>query len=553
MMGVRIASLLTTMSSSRSAAVVPVSPSGITFRSALANLSKRADAESDSTESDSQTNSGSGAASRFLIKQDKAQASSDSSSQTTATLPPASVVVANGRTWHTTRTMTGVRIASASTKTPSSTPATASPVNSAKQTKPDNDTLSGARTPSDAGALTTVTTPPTDQSVSSVADRSSGQDKVTRASDGPSGTYEETSDVPSSTAALDLAQQLIPSHAVTDPADGNATAVKQLNAAPPSDVMVAEEGQGLAPATPSGAPQAGAGIAAQIAGESFMVSMGLPAAAAPTSHGDWSMPAGKATAKETNSTSGAKNPDLGSTTEPGKSKAGDAAGTGSDGWSHGTQNSSQSTQHSQADPSQGAAAPAKSIDSGASQLQAALMHGASQEVATSLRSGSGVENLPHQTLQRGDPAANESDTGDAVASSGINAAKLIQTMGQTEMSVGMRSSEFGNISIRTSVSQQQMLAQISLDHSDLSQALSSHISALQSKLQNESGLHTLIEVNHQGALSSGDSGNSAQREQQEFVRSARIVSAAVAAEPETGLGTAALISANDGSRLDIRA
>ncbi len=401
-MGVRIASLLTTMSSSRSAAVVPVSPSGITFRSALANLSKRADAESDSTESDSQTNSGSGAASRFLTKQDKAQASSDSSSRTTATLPPASVVVANGRTWHTTRTMTGVRIASASTKTPSSTPATASPVNSSKQTKPDNDTLSGARTPSDADALTTVTTPPTDQSVSSVADRSSGQDKVTRASDGSSGTYAQTSDVPSSTAALDLAQQLIPSHAVTDPADGNATAVKQLNAAPPSDVMVAEEGQGLAPATPSGAPQAGAGIAAQIAGESFTVPMGLPAAAAPTSHGDWSMPAGKATAKETNSTSGAKNPDLGSTTEPGKSKAGDAAGTGSDGWSHGTQNSSQSTQHSQGDPSQGAAAPAKSIDSGASQLQVALMHGASHEVATfsSQRERSGKFASPNFAARR---------------------------------------------------------------------------------------------------------------------------------------------------------
>ncbi len=121
------------------------------------------------------------------------------------------------------------------------------------------------------------------------------------------------------------------------------------------------------------------------------------------------------------------------------------------------------------------------------------------------------------------------------------------------MSVGMRSSEFGNISIRTTVSQQQMLAQISLDHGELSQALASHVSSVQTKLENESGLHTLIEVNHQGALSSDDSGNPAQREQQEFVRSGRRESAALAVEPETGLPQAALDSASDGVRLDIRA
>ena len=197
--------------------------------------------------------------------------------------------------------------------------------------------------------------------------------------------------------------------------------------------------------------------------------------------------------------------------------------------------------------------PAKAMDSGTSQAQAALMQGASHEAATPPRSGGSVEDLSRQILQRGEPASNELEGGGAVASSGINAAKLIQTMGQTEMSVGMRSSEFGNISIRTSVSQQQMLAQISLDHGDLSQALSTHVSSLQTKLENEYGLHTLIEVNHQGALSSNDSGNSAQREQQEFVRSARTASAAVAAEPETGFGTVAQISASDGSRLDIRA
>lgn len=539
------------------AALVSINPTGITFRAALANLSKKANAESDIMGDGSQTNSDSDAASRILIKQEKVQSSSigcEAGARTTAAALPATVVVANGRTWHTTRTMTGVRIASTPATVPSSTPATVTPVTSSKQTKTDKDTLGGgSQTHSDAGALTTATVPPTDQPASWAADRPSGQDNGSRLSDGSSGTLAQTSDGSTLTAAHGVTQQLPLFQSVAEPAEWNATNVKQLNPSQPSNEGVAGADQGAVPTTPSGTPQAGAGIAAQIAGEYFTVPMELPVAAALPVNGDWSQHVGKATAKATNSTAGAKNPDLGSTTEPGKSKAADAGSTGSDGSSHGAQNSGQSTQHSQTDSSQGAAVTAKVMDSGTSQAQATVLHGASHEAATPLRSGGGVVDLSRQSLQRGEPASNELESGDAMASSGINAAKLIQTMSQTEMSVGMRSSEFGNISIRTSVSQQQMLAQISLDHGELSQALSSHVSSLQTKLENVSGLHTLIEVNHQGALSSGDSGNPAQREQKEFVRSARTANAAVAAEPEAALAPGALGSVNDGVRLDIRA
>ena len=135
----------------------------------------------------------------------------------------------------------------------------------------------------------------------------------------------------------------------------------------------------------------------------------------------------------------------------------------------------------------------------------------------------------------------------------INTARLIQTIGQSEMRVGLHSTEFGNISIRTSVTPQQMTAQISLDHSDLSQALTSHVSSVQSKLENDYGLHTVIEVNHQGAASSGESGNSASGEQKEFVRSTPIMNTAVAAEPEMDPEHGAPVSASNGLRLDIRA
>ena len=522
----------------------------------------------------------------------------DAGVQTTAALAPAAVVVANGRTWHTTRTMTGVRIASTPVTAPSSTAATvapaslpgipiqAEPLNSSSQANADNGPMAGgsqthsdagaasrikrlqeraqsSSTGSDVGAHITGTVPPTDQPVAWAADQSSQPTNGNRPSNGSTGTLAQNYDVSDSSAAQDVPQQLPLIQSVAEPAERNAsvaytaewnaTNVKQLNPAQPSDEGVAGEDQGAAPTTPRGTPQAGAGVAVPVNGENFKAPAGLPAAAALPSHGDWIQSAVKASAKETNNAADAKNPGLGSTTEPGKNKASDAVGTRSDGPSHGAQNSGQSTQHSQTDSSQGAAVAPKVIDSGTSQAQATPMHGVSHEAATPLRSGGEVEDASRQTLRQGEPASNESESGDAVASSGINAAKLMQTMGQTEMSVGMRSSEFGNISIRTSVSQQQMLAQISLDHGELSQALASHVSSVQTKLENEYGLHTSIEVNHQGTLSSGDSGNPAQREQQEFVRSARTASAAVAAEPETGLAPAAPASTSNGSRLDIRA
>jgi hypothetical protein len=118
----------------------------------------------------------------------------------------------------------------------------------------------------------------------------------------------------------------------------------------------------------------------------------------------------------------------------------------------------------------------------------------------------------------------------------------------------MHSSEFGNISIRTTVSQQQMLTQISLDHGDLSQAISAHVSTVQAKLGNDLGLHALIEVNHQSlASSSGEPGGSAPKDQRPVSRTIPAEGAAVAAEPDVGLIPGLLAGTSDGYRLDIRA
>jgi hypothetical protein len=331
-----------------------------------------------------------------------------------------------------------------------------------------------------------------------------------------------------------------------------ATTLKQANLGQPTDGAIAGKDPAVAPTIASGRSQAGAGIAAQVAGENFKAPVRLPVAALPKT-GDWSQPAAKAAPKETSEAAGAKDSDLGSTTEAGKSKSAEATATVNDGASHSAPNSGQPVQHSQTDPSQGSAATAKAMDGGMAQAQASVIHTVSHETATDPRSAGGVGDTSRQSLQRGDRAANEPETGDAAATSGINSAKLMQTMSESAMRVGMRSSEFGNISIRTSVSQQQMQAQITLDHGELSQAMSSHVSSVQAKLENEYGLHASIEVNHQGAGFSGESGDSGPREQRAFVRSGGTASAAVADEPEISLGPGAPVRANDGGRLDIRA
>jgi len=414
-------------------------------------------------------------------------------------------------------------------------------------------TVQASSTVSDVNALTTAPAPTADLPAAGAADQSSGQDRFNRPADGSSATLPQTSDVSVPTTAQDPKQQPPALQSMADSPEQTAINMQQLNSAVPSDGRVAQVVYASVPAIPNGAPQAEAGIAAQIAVQNLTVPMEMPKSAASPSNGEWTQPAGKAAAKKINDIDVAKNTELSSPTEAGKSKSTEALSRVSDGTSHGTQNNGQSTQHSQTGTVQAAAVRANVIDGGTTQAQAAAMHLVSHEAATTLRSGGGVVDGSNRGLQHGNPASNEVESGDAAVTSGINAAKLIQTMGQTEMRVGMRSSEFGNISIRTSVSQRQMLAQISLDHGDLSQALSSHVSSMQTKLENEYGLHTMIEVNTQGALSSGDTGNYSQQKQQEFVRSGRIADPVIATEPEPGLGQGATVSVSGGVRLDIRA
>ena len=105
----------------------------------------------------------------------------------------------------------------------------------------------------------------------------------------------------------------------------------------------------------------------------------------------------------------------------------------------------------------------------------------------------------------------------------INTARLIQNMGQSEMRVGMRSSEFGSISISTSAVRDGVSAQISLDHGELAKALAAHLPEMQARLGGNQSVDVRIDMNGQkmgqgtgtsggGSNGSNDGGSGARRQ-----------------------------------------
>lgn len=214
----------------------------------------------------------------------------------------------------------------------------------------------------------------------------------------------------------------------------------------------------------------------------------------------------------------------------------------------GNQSSQVSTERHQADVAPFTAPPMKTSDAVTSPIVTTIPHGvsASSPAGTSTQAGASLHRSQDAVSQ------NQFDGTDDRGASGVNAARVIQTMSESQMCVGMHSVDFGNISIRTSVSQQQLVAQITVDRHDLGTAISSHIPLAQAKLGNDYGIHASIEVNQSGASFDGDRQNSQQQPQQQAVRSPQFQGGA--GEAET-IGLAAIPGpvVGDACRLDIRA
>jgi hypothetical protein len=214
--------------------------------------------------------------------------------------------------------------------------------------------------------------------------------------------------------------------------------------------------------------------------------------------------------------------------------------------------SAPSGQHTQADASAATTVAVKTVEASAtistaaspSMQHAAATSGAIPQGATKV-AGESAHTSELARSVSGAPEANET-----VSVSGINTAKVIQSMGETEMHVGMRSAEFGEISIRTAVSQQQMLAQISVDHSDLGSTIAAHLPAMQAKLGNEYGLHASVEVTQGGTSFTGNGNQSAPRQQKSFAQAVAVEHAATNSEIDN---QSVRVSADGAQRLDIQA
>jgi hypothetical protein len=213
--------------------------------------------------------------------------------------------------------------------------------------------------------------------------------------------------------------------------------------------------------------------------------------------------------------------------------------------------SGQIPQHAQADAAQVAASPGKAPDGGVADVQLAPARAAGNDAGLPQRAAGGAGDLPRQDDLRGDAIA---ESRESAALSGVNVAKLVQAISGTEVHVGVSSAEFGDISIRASVSQQQVLAQISLNHNDLGQAILAHVATTETKLGNEYGLQTSIAVHHQGAATAGGSGQSPQGGQGGHGRSGNGGGGAQPVEIASGGFTpVSVATAVDVSRLDIQA
>ncbi len=197
----------------------------------------------------------------------------------------------------------------------------------------------------------------------------------------------------------------------------------------------------------------------------------------------------------------------------------------------------------------------------------------SQPLTPNIPLASAQTNLPSAPLASAPaatpsaPAAIAEPSADPAALPSASSAQLIQSAGQTEMRLGMRSTEFGNISISTSVSHQTISAQISLDHPELGRALAAHLPAIEEKLGSAYGLHARVEVRDESAASrsaadSGQTGGGSQESEggarggQSRSGSAAlpVKEAAVIQAGSTNLAalSSTLLVPAEGSRLDIR-
>ncbi|MGB7584685.1 MAG: flagellar hook-length control protein FliK [Terriglobales bacterium] len=111
--------------------------------------------------------------------------------------------------------------------------------------------------------------------------------------------------------------------------------------------------------------------------------------------------------------------------------------------------------------------------------------------------------LPHgQSTATAEDAEAIADAAALSASSPLHAAKLVAGMEQSELRVGLRSGEFGNVDIRTSLVHNQFTAEISVERGELGRALSAELPSLQHRLTEQNLPGANVTVQHDSSSGS---------------------------------------------------
>ena len=142
--------------------------------------------------------------------------------------------------------------------------------------------------------------------------------------------------------------------------------------------------------------------------------------------------------------------------------------------------------------------------------QAGALAAARQTISHDTRNNLNSDVRPQNSLQGTPvPAARQFEAAAPV----VNSAQLMQTLNGSEMRVGLHSAEFGNIAIHTAIEHGSISADISVEHSSLGKAVADQLPALQSKLHDEQGIRTQINIqDHSAGLSS----DARQQQSQEY-------------------------------------
>lgn len=412
---------------------------------------------------------------------------------------------------------------------------------------------------SDVAAATTLV-PPTDPKPIPAQDSASGQDDIAQCADGS--TTRAIAEIQFAIASPELTQQLSslettagsPSK-VTALQPSASTDTRGADDADPFDAQVQSSATDALTQTTPNAPTL---PNKQVEGQGFKLQMELPVATMLPDKGNAIQTVGKPAQKNNPvEAAGAKSAPSASLAGTANPKATDPVGAAGGASTSGGQDNGGGAKHSEADSSHTLVAMSKVADAGTAQTQPISMHTAIREVTSPSGTLNSSADVLHSSTERNTAFASPLSGDEVTPTSGINAAKLVQALGETEMHVGMQSAEFGNVSIRTLISQQQMQAQISVDHSALGQAIAASIPTMQAKLGVEYGLQTSIQVNHQGGAASGGQGSPSQRDQQGgFTSSARSESVTGPGELDVGVGAGIGISPvvwASADRLDIRA